>query len=109
MQNCFVIVENFVLSRTEAPPVGKDMLRYLDWLKYFKYQEIYPGRKTTHFKKIKDESGIDYSEMLFFDDEHRNIRDMSTVGVICVYLEEPMSKSVMEKGLDMFMKNVSHR
>ena len=78
------------------------MLRLLDWNKYCPFQEIYPGRKTTHFAKIKKESEIPYKEMLFFDDEHRNIRDISAIGVTCVFVKEPMSQDLLQRGLDMF-------
>jgi magnesium-dependent phosphatase 1 len=67
--------------------------------KLFDYMEIFPSQKYAHFKKykkhslshlcfshvipsssIKKSSGIDYSDMLFFDDEYRNIRDISKLG-----------------------------
>ncbi|KAF5376420.1 hypothetical protein D9615_008635 [Tricholomella constricta] len=41
-------------------------------IKFFDELEIYPGSKLTHFKKLHERTGIPYSEMLFFDDEHRN-------------------------------------
>ena len=31
--------------------------------------------------RIKTDSGIDFRDMIFFDDEHRNIRDVSKLGV----------------------------
>lgn len=33
------------------------------------HNEIYPGSKLTHFKAIHNRSGIDYEDMLFFDNE----------------------------------------
>ena len=33
-----------------------------------------------HPYSIHKSSGVDYSDMLFFDDEYRNIRDISTLG-----------------------------
>ena len=37
--------------------------------------------------RIKKDSGVDYKDMLFFDDEYRNIRDISKLGKhICVVL-----------------------
>lgn len=38
-------------SRTHTPPEAREMLKYFDMDKYFDFQEIYPGEKTTHFKK----------------------------------------------------------
>eukprot|EP00434_Breviolum_minutum_P023607 symbB.v1.2.020823.t2/scaffold1772.1/size102061/2 len=35
---------------------------------------IFPGSKTTHFKQIAEVSGLDFREMLFFDDRALNIR-----------------------------------
>lgn len=85
------------------------MLRLLDWNKYFPYQEIYPGRKTTHFAKIQKESEIPYKDMLFFDDEHRNIKDISAIGVTCVFVKEPMSQDLLQRGLDMFTAGKTDR
>lgn len=99
----------FIFCRTEAPPVARDMLTFLDWNRYLTYQEIYPGRKTTHFQNIKNESGVDYKDMLFFDDEYRNIRDLSAVGVTCVFVEEPMSSDLMQRGLTMFKEGITHK
>lgn len=30
--------------------------------------------------RIKDESGIEYCDMMFFDDEQRNITDLKAIG-----------------------------
>lgn len=38
----------------------------------FDFMEIYPGSKMTHFRKIREASGVEYEDMVFFDDEHRN-------------------------------------
>ncbi|ORX42892.1 magnesium-dependent phosphatase-1 [Hesseltinella vesiculosa] len=44
------------------------------------HMEIYPGEKRQHFKELHKASGIDYNEMLFFDDEHRN-KSVTWLGV----------------------------
>ncbi|XP_064460331.1 magnesium-dependent phosphatase 1-like isoform X2 [Ornithodoros turicata] len=69
-----------VASRTDDPDTARQLLGLLDWNKYFSYQEIYPGCKVGHFNKFASRSGIPYKDMLFFDDEHRNIRDVSKLG-----------------------------
>ena len=86
--------------RTDDPPASKELLGVLGVDKLFDYMEIFPSQKFAHFKKygdihfvfsalfmssslsfsIKKSSGIDYSDMLFFDDEYRNIKDISKLG-----------------------------
>jgi len=39
-------------------------------------KEIYPGSKKTHFAKFTRDTAIPYNEMLFFDDESRNIHEV---------------------------------
>jgi hypothetical protein len=40
--------------------------------------------------------------MLFFDDEHRNIRDLEAHGVISVLVERGVTMEVIGKGLKIF-------
>lgn len=40
-----------VASRTSEIDGAKQLLKLLDWDKYFKYKEIYPGCKVEHFNK----------------------------------------------------------
>ncbi|XP_068698750.1 magnesium-dependent phosphatase 1-like isoform X1 [Montipora foliosa] len=89
-------------SRTEDPPAAKELLRVLDIDKYFSYKEIYPGSKVSHFKKFAQASGIPYKDMLFFDDEERNIQEISRLGVTCVLVERGMKQAVLENGLKKF-------
>jgi magnesium-dependent phosphatase 1 len=47
--------------------------------------QIFKAVKTTHFKKLKEQyPGIDYTDMLFFDNESHNIRSVATLGVKAV-------------------------
>ena len=97
-------------SRTDDPPASRELLGVLGVDKLFDYMEIFPSQKYAHFKKykinihkhfcfshvifssIKKNSGIDYPDMLFFDDEYRNIRDISKLGknVSCWLLDTYM-------------------
>ncbi|XP_037499953.1 magnesium-dependent phosphatase 1 isoform X1 [Rhipicephalus sanguineus] len=89
-------------SRTDDPDAAKELLVVLDWNKYFPYQEIYPGCKVTHFKKFAQQTGFSYEDMLFFDDEMRNITDVSKLGVTCVHVKDGMSQEVLDEGLRRF-------
>lgn len=48
--------------------------------------EIYPSSKLRHFKALQEDSGIDCSEMLFFDDERRNA-EVRSLGVHFVHID----------------------
>ena len=86
-------------SRTSEIEGAKQLLSLFDWEKYFKYIEIYPGCKVTHFTKIQEASGVDFKDMMFFDDEHRNIVDISKLGVTCVHVNNGISLTVVRNAM----------
>ncbi len=78
-----------IASRTSAPTAARQALNGLHLVNdsniltsdepkvqraagLFEYEQIYPGSKLTHFKRLQQDSGVEYQDMLFFDDEHRN-------------------------------------
>ncbi len=75
-------------SRTTAPHIAGQLLQMFAIDHYFQMPQIYPDSKLVHFAKLREAFGVDYSEMVFFDDEYRNIREVSQLGVACEYLEE---------------------
>jgi len=77
-----------IASRTGEIDGANQLLNLFDWNKYFKYKEIYPGCKINHFNEFAKESNIPFKSMLFFDDEHRNISDLSKEGVACVLVKK---------------------
>ncbi|KAI0218846.1 Magnesium-dependent phosphatase 1 [Lamellibrachia satsuma] len=48
------------------------------------------------------QSKIPYNQMLFFDDEQRNITDLSKIGVVCILLHDGVSKEIIKQGLRTF-------
>lgn len=91
-------------SRTTYPDGAFSLIKLLGWNEYFRYKEIYPGSKITHFKKLAAASGASFDEMIFFDNESRNITDVSKLGVTCVLVDTfvGMTWKDLEKGFKTF-------
>ncbi|KAJ3411056.1 hypothetical protein HDV05_002847 [Chytridiales sp. JEL 0842] len=80
-------------SPTTAPPLKA--MRH-----FFGQIEIYPTEKTKHFQAITTANRIGHADCLFFDDEGRNIRDLSKVGVTCVHIKQDgMNWKYLQRGL----------
>ena len=79
-----------VASRTHAPEWARQLMEMLEIAGCFQYEEIYPGSKIAHFERIAAESGRRYEQMVFFDDEQRNIAEVGGLGVHCVQVDEGM-------------------
>ncbi|CAL1285767.1 unnamed protein product, partial [Larinioides sclopetarius] len=52
--------------------------------------------------KMQEASGISYSDMLFFDDEERNISDLRTIGVTSILVPDGVNKQILEEALQSF-------
>nr|WP_321357309.1 magnesium-dependent phosphatase-1 [uncultured Draconibacterium sp.] len=79
-------------SRTFEPTWAQELLHLFDIDKYFDLKEIYPGSKTQHFSKIRKHLGLNYPDMVFFDDEHRNIHEVGKLGVETVFVYDGLRK-----------------
>jgi len=75
-----------IASRTGAPEIATQLIELFKIYDFFSHPQIYPGSKVTHFQKIRQKFGIDFTDMIFFDDEYRNIREVSALGVHCEFL-----------------------
>ncbi|KAF9484602.1 hypothetical protein BDN70DRAFT_872384 [Pholiota conissans] len=100
-------------SRTHAPDLAHQCLRMLlvpppkehgpsgiprPAIEFFNELEIYPGSKLKHFKALHERTGVPYSEMLFFDDEHRN-SEVEKLGVTFVHVPRGLTVDNFERGL----------
>jgi magnesium-dependent phosphatase 1 len=88
-----------VASRTEQPDWARQLLDLLAISHRFAFAEIYPSSKLQHFAALRDASGVDYSDMLFFDDEMRNIREVSHLGVTCIHVPDGLDEGLLHSGL----------
>lgn len=89
-------------SRTGALEEAESLLNIMDLNKYVIAKEIYPGSKVTHFSNFKTKLGIDFSEMVFFDDEVRNIRDLAKLGVTAIHTPTGLSWKYFKQGMTIF-------
>jgi len=96
-------------SRTGAVDIANELLQLFKWENYFHYKQIYPGSKVTHFQRLKKDSGLEYVDMIFFDDEERNIRDVEKLGVCCVYVENGVTMSLLNTAFKKFAESYNER
>ena len=88
-----------IASRTEQPDWAHKLLCLLKIDSRFNFAEIYPSSKLRHFRALHAESGIQYEDVLFFDDEMRNIIEVGSLGVTAIHVTEGLSESVFADGL----------
>jgi len=86
-------------SRTEAPSWAFQLLNLFEIENYFNHKEIYPGSKIQHFQQLKNTTGISFSDMVFFDDEMRNIREVGDLGVHTVYVEDGINSQLVSHAI----------
>jgi magnesium-dependent phosphatase 1 len=88
-QDCRVAVA----SRCDEPDWARQLLKLFTiddgrsfWqaLDDGRLAEIYKGSKKTHLKALKEKTGVAFEDMLFFDDDQENIRNVSELGVVFV-------------------------
>ncbi|PNF13874.1 hypothetical protein B7P43_G11475 [Cryptotermes secundus] len=85
-------------SRIEDIPGAYQLLHLFDITQYFRYKEIYPGTKTVHFNNLRAKTGIRFEHMIFFDDDKRNVRDVSRLGVTVFQVpQDGLTFSVLNK------------
>lgn len=83
-------------SRTGEPDWAEELLQLFAIDHFFDTREIYPGNKSTHLDRILQFSQIPKGEVVFFDDEHRNIRDIRSMGIESVLVDEGLNWSLVK-------------
>lgn len=86
-------------SRTSAPDWARQLIQLLGIEGVFVQEEIYPSSKVAHFNKLHQQLGIAYEDMVFFDDEMRNIDEVGKLGVKAIYVPDGLTWPLFEKGL----------
>lgn len=94
-------------SRTEEPDWARQLLRMLGISQRFAFAEVFPSTKVVHFKNLQNNSKVILENMLFFDDEMRNIHEVGAMGVTAIYVNSGLSLDLFEEGLTKWRKNTS--
>ena len=98
-----------IASRTDEPSWAEACLQQFsiddgrggafEMKEAFAAEEIYKGAKTGHFRSLARKTGIALSEMLFFDNELGNCRDVATLGVTCVHCPDGVTEDIWRLAL----------
>ncbi|KAF5833361.1 acid phosphatase-domain-containing protein [Dunaliella salina] len=103
------------VSRTEYPEWAIPCMKLFDiapgktMFSLSSYNEIHECSKKYHFKNIHRASGIDYEDMIFFDNERYNCTDCQTLGITCIYTPDGMTSSNWAEGLAKHAQKVAKR
>lgn len=89
-----------VASRTTTPELADELMKLFDIKKYFDHFEIYPASKLNHFKSLQHKTNIPYNEMVFFDDEPRNIEEVGRLGVEVVHVKDGIDEGLIKPYLN---------
>ena len=87
-------------SRTGEPAWAREVLELMGVRDRFDFEEIYPGSKVQHFRSLAGATGFSHHEMLFFDDEQRNIAEVSQLGVTSVHVANGVDRADLDEGLE---------
>ena len=76
---------------------------------YFVHPQMYPGSKTSHFRKIQNmtksdktnfpDGAVPYDNMIFFDDEARNRNVETELGAVFVLVRDGVTAAEVDKGV----------
>jgi len=81
-----------------AKPTTKKAIDFFDEL------QIFPANKVNHFNNLQQKTKIDYSEMIFYDDESRNKNVEKELGVVFVWVRDGVNGKSFDKGVEAWRK-----
>jgi magnesium-dependent phosphatase 1 len=81
-------------SRTDQPSWANQLTKLLGIDPFVQFREIYPGSKITHLRNLSRESGVSLENIMFFDDEYRNIVDAQKIGVHALLVTSGINASI---------------
>ena len=85
-------------TASKADKDGKRNTKPRKAIDFFDNLEIYPGSKLKHFEKLRRATGIEYKDMLFFDDERRN-REVEKLGVTMWWVPDGVNCKTFDDGV----------
>jgi magnesium-dependent phosphatase 1 len=94
-----------IASRSITPELAMNAIELLGWKDYFSSIQIYPTPKSRHMNKIQEELRLaGFQEVLFFDDDQRNIVATRPMGVCAIQVDQSsgLTMEMMMIGLDRF-------
>ena len=68
------------------------------------YELIFKSNKQKHFKMLKERSGVEFSEMIFFDNQMNNINAESKLGVVCNFCQDGVTEEIRKNGVDAYAR-----
>ncbi|KAJ3288876.1 hypothetical protein HDU79_004477, partial [Rhizoclosmatium sp. JEL0117] len=99
-----------ISSATDEPRWAQDCLRLMEVepgvsvKSRFAFECISKGSKRNHFVQLAKMSGIDYSDMIFFDNERGRCQEVAPLGVTAVHCPDGLTMAVWNKGLEQWRK-----
>lgn len=95
---------NLASLGSSASNAGNDVTKPTRAYDFFSYFEIFPDDKTTHFENLKGSTGIEYEDMIFFDDEIRNEIVQDELGVAFKLVQNGVTKDEIDSGIKYWRK-----
>ena len=68
------------------------------------FYQIFPADKKKHFRLLHEQSHVWYEDMIFFDNERRNVDSVAELGVFCKYSPNGLTYDLWIRSLKEFVK-----